>query len=124
MTRLYSIPSAQSVGYSWSAFQVSRLRRWTRFTIDRLETPVGATPAARSLWRSPMNGIHLMVIGVAAAAFLGLHPEAGSLFFFVASAGPTSSPGFAGYAGLPSVGLLFTGRGRDWRAALLLPRHP
>gem|GEM_PF-1537050 len=67
-----------------------------------------------------MNGIHLMVIGVAAAAFLGLHPEAGSLFLFVASAAQTSSPGFAGYADLPGVRLWYTDSGGNGAALILL----
>ena len=31
-------------------------------------------------WRSLMNGTHLMVIGLTAAALLGLHGDVGSLF--------------------------------------------
>src|SRR5262249_61395824 len=60
-----------------------------------------------------MNGTHLMVIALGAAALLGLHADAGSLFLFVASAAPTFNPGFAGYADLPGVRLWYRDSGGD-----------
>src|SRR5262249_60898013 len=67
-----------------------------------------------------MNGTHLMVIALGAAALLGLHADAGSLFLFMASAAQTFSPGFAGYADLPGVRLWYTDSGGNRVAGILL----
>ena len=67
-----------------------------------------------------MNGMQLIVIGLAAAALLGLHPDAGSLFLFMASAAQTFSPGFAGYADLPGVRLWYTDSGGNGVPLILL----
>jgi pimeloyl-ACP methyl ester carboxylesterase len=67
-----------------------------------------------------MNGTHLMIIGFGAAALLGLHPESGSLFLFIAAAVQTSSPWFAGYADLPGVRLWYTDSGGTGVPLILL----
>jgi pimeloyl-ACP methyl ester carboxylesterase len=67
-----------------------------------------------------MNGTHLMIIGLGAAALLGLHPESGSLFLFIAAAAQTSLPWFAGYADLPGVRLWYTDTGGTGVPVILL----
>jgi hypothetical protein len=47
-------------------------------------------------WRSLMNGTHVILIGLTAAALLGLHAGAGALFLVMASAAQTPIPRFAG----------------------------
>jgi hypothetical protein len=42
-----------------------------------------------------MNGTHLMVIGLTAAALLDLHATSGSLFLVMASAAQTPSPNYS-----------------------------
>jgi pimeloyl-ACP methyl ester carboxylesterase len=67
-----------------------------------------------------MNGTHLMIIGLGAVALLGLHPESGSLFLFIAAAVQTSLPWFAGYADLPGVRLWYTDSGGTGVPVILL----
>ena len=67
-----------------------------------------------------MNGMHLMVIGLTSAAVLGLHPDPGSLFLFMAFAVQTSLPPLAGYTDLPGVRLWYTDSGGDGVPLILL----
>src|SRR5438093_7380508 len=67
-----------------------------------------------------MNGTHLMVIGLTAAALLDLHLGAGSLFLFMASAAQTSIPRFAGCADLAGVRLWYTDSGGSGVPVVLL----
>jgi pimeloyl-ACP methyl ester carboxylesterase len=67
-----------------------------------------------------MNAMHVMVIGLGAAALLGLHADAGSLFLVMASAAQIPSPGFAGYADLPGVRLWYTDSGGNGVPLILL----
>jgi hypothetical protein len=67
-----------------------------------------------------MNGTHLMVIGLTAAALLDLHAGAGSLFLVMASAAQTPSSQFAGYADLPGVRLWYTDSGGSGAPLVLL----
>jgi pimeloyl-ACP methyl ester carboxylesterase len=67
-----------------------------------------------------MNGTRLMIIGLGVATLLGLHPESGSLFLFMAAAAQTSLPWFAGYADLPGVRLWYTDSGGSGVAVILL----
>ena len=55
-----------------------------------------------------MNGMHLVTIGFAVAALLGLHVGEGSIFLMMASAAQTPAPRFEGYADLPCVRLWYT----------------
>jgi pimeloyl-ACP methyl ester carboxylesterase len=66
-----------------------------------------------------MNGTHLMVISLTAAALLDLHVGAGSLFLVMASAAQTPIPRFAGYADLPGV-RLYTDSGGSGVPVVLL----
>jgi pimeloyl-ACP methyl ester carboxylesterase len=67
-----------------------------------------------------MNGTQLMVVGLAAAALLSQHADAGSLFLFMTSAAQTPSPVFAGYADLPGVRLWYTDSGGSGVPVILL----
>jgi pimeloyl-ACP methyl ester carboxylesterase len=67
-----------------------------------------------------MNGTHLMIIGLGVTTLLGLHPESGSLFLFVAAAAQTALPWFAGYADLPGVRLWYTDSGGSGVPVILL----
>ena len=52
-----------------------------------------------------MNFTHPLMVGLAAAALLGLSAGDGSLFLTMAPAAQISPPRFAGYADLPGVRL-------------------
>jgi pimeloyl-ACP methyl ester carboxylesterase len=67
-----------------------------------------------------MNGTHLMIIGLGVTTLLGLQPESGSLFLFMAAAAQTSLPWFAGYADLPGVRLWYTDSGGSGVPVILL----
>src|SRR5229473_3026694 len=67
-----------------------------------------------------MNATHLMLIGLTAAALLGLHAGAGSLFLVMASAAQTPIQRFAGYADLPGVRLWYTDSGGSGVPLVLL----
>jgi pimeloyl-ACP methyl ester carboxylesterase len=67
-----------------------------------------------------MNGLHLMVIGLTAAALMDLHLGAGSFFLVMASAAQTPSPRFAGYVDLPGVRLWYTDSGSSGVPVVLL----
>jgi len=67
-----------------------------------------------------MNRTHLMVIGLAAAALLGLHADTGWLFLIMATAAQGPSPIFAGYADLPGVRLWYTDSGGSGVPVVLL----
>ncbi len=67
-----------------------------------------------------MNGTPLMDIGFTAAALLGLHAGAGSLFMVMASAAQTSVSRFEGYADLPGVRLWYTDGGGSGVPLVLL----
>src|SRR5437764_14173496 len=67
-----------------------------------------------------MNGTHLMVIGLTAAALLDLHLGAGSLFLVLASAAQTPIPRRAGYADLAGVRLWYTDSGGSGVPLVLL----
>ncbi len=67
-----------------------------------------------------MNRTHLMVIGLAAAALLGLHADTGWLFVIMATAAQSPSPIFAGYADLPGVRLWYTDSGGSGVPVVLL----
>ena len=68
-----------------------------------------------------MNGTHLMVIGLTAAALLDLHAGAGSsLLVMMATAAQAPSAGFAGYADLPGVRLWYTDSGGNGVPVILL----
>src|SRR4029077_7912855 len=74
-----------------------------------------------NLRRSPMNGTHLMVIALGAAALLDLHAGTGSLLLvMMASAAQTPSAGFAGYEDLPGVRLWYTDSGGSGVPLVLL----
>src|SRR5207249_5529910 len=67
-----------------------------------------------------MNGTHLMLIGLGAAALLDLHADAGSLFLVMASAAQTPIPRFAGCADLAGVRLWYTDSGGSGVPLVLL----
>ena len=67
-----------------------------------------------------MNRTHLMVIGLAAAALLGVHADTGWLFVIMATAAQSPSPIFAGYADLPGVRLWYTDSGGSGVPVVLL----
>jgi hypothetical protein len=67
-----------------------------------------------------MNGMHLMVIGLTAAALLGLDVDAGLLFLVMATEAQTPIPRFPGYADLPSVRLWYTDSGGSGVLVVLL----
>src|SRR4029077_9053024 len=67
-----------------------------------------------------MNGTHLMVIALGAAALLDLHAGTGSLLLVMASAAQTPSAGFAGYEDLPGVRLWYTDSGGSGVPLVLL----
>ena len=67
-----------------------------------------------------MNGMQLIVIGLAAAALLSQHADVASLFLVMATAAQTSSLGFAGYADLPGVRLWYTDSGGNGVPLILL----
>ena len=91
--------------------------------MDQVRAPVGETGTATEKlkrWRSLMNGTQLMVIGLIAAAFLGLDADAGSLFLVMAAAAQSPGPRFAGYADLPGVRLWYTDSGGSGAPLVLL----
>ena len=59
-----------------------------------------------------MNRTHGMVIGLAAAALLGLHAAAGSLFVVKATAAQTPTPEFRRIRGSPGRAPLVHGQRR------------
>jgi len=67
-----------------------------------------------------MNGTHLMIIGLTAAALLDRPADAGLLFLVMASAAQMPIPQFAGYADLPGVRLWYTDSGGSGVALVLL----
>ena len=67
-----------------------------------------------------MNGTHLMVIALGAAALLDLHAGTGSLLLVMASAAQIPSLGFAGYEDLPGVRLWYTDSGGSGVPLVLL----
>jgi pimeloyl-ACP methyl ester carboxylesterase len=67
-----------------------------------------------------MNGTHLMLIALGAAALLDLHAGTGSLLLVMASAAQFPSSGFAGYADLPGVRLWYTDSGGNGVPVILL----
>ena len=67
-----------------------------------------------------MNFTHPLMIGLAAAALLGLPLAEGSLFLMMASAAQTPPPRFAGYAELPGVRLWYTDSGGSGVPLVLL----
>ena len=72
--------------------------------MGRVEAPVGETRTGTEKlkpWRSLMNGMRWMVIGLTAAAFLGLHVDVGSLFLVMASAAQPPRAEVCGIRGSP-----------------------
>ena len=71
-----------------------------------------------------MNRTHLMVIGLAAAALLGLHADTGWLFVIMATAVQSPSPIFAGHADLAGRAPLVHGQRRHRVPVVLLTPTP
>ncbi|MGZ8436539.1 MAG: alpha/beta fold hydrolase [Candidatus Binatia bacterium] len=67
-----------------------------------------------------MNGMHLMVVGLFAAALLGVDAGEGWLFLLMATAAQTSPRKFEGYADLPGVRMWYTDSGENGMPLVLL----
>ena len=67
-----------------------------------------------------MNFTHPLMMGLAAAALLGLSAGEGSLFLTMAAAAQASPPRFAGHAELPGVRLWYSDSGGSGVPLVLL----